>query len=449
MKVLAFGTVGLAAVILAAGCSSSAGPMIGQQSQAVQGGSVDTTHDYAVGVCAGNGPGECQLICSGALIAPNLVMTARHCVDTTPKQIDCTSSSNVFGAPYASASNYYITTWYLMNQGSIQWFQASQIITTPGGEGTQICGNDMAFLLLSSNVPIADAGGSFVTPVVQYSMSDHTRYSTTVTAIGYGDTDAVTMDAGERHILENVNLVCIPNDPDIPCGVQSQITNNEFVSGNSTCEGDSGSSAYEQTNFNKNIPVSFGVLSRGSTSGDTCEEPIYTRTDAWSSFIVSTALTAATAGGYTPPPWTQPPPPADAGTSTDSGGTAPDGAALPPPGTLGAPCGDNTDCTSGICESDDGGQTYICTQQCDPANNGSDCGAAGYQCVTAGSTDAGPFGYCFPAPPGTTSDPTQTGGCAVGRSDPSKPVPWKTLAFAGAYLATVLLRSRRRRSEQR
>src|SRR3990172_7411309 len=44
---------------------------------------------FAVGVCATNsGPGNCSFLCSGALIAPNLVLTARHCVSQTPQTID-------------------------------------------------------------------------------------------------------------------------------------------------------------------------------------------------------------------------------------------------------------------------------------------------------------------------------------------------------------------------
>jgi V8-like Glu-specific endopeptidase len=436
MKVLAFGTAALTAVVLAAGCSSGDGAS-SQQVQPVQGGQVDTTHDFAVGVCVGNGPGQCQLLCSGALIAPNLVMTARHCVDQSPQQIDCTSASTVFGSQYAGASAFWITTHYQMFQSSLGWHQAKQIFTTPG---TKVCGNDMALIELANNVSQTEAGGSFVTPVVQYSMTDHSRYSTTVTAIGYGDTSATTQDAGTRHILESINLVCIPGDSLIDCGQQSQISANEFVSGDSTCEGDSGSSAYEQKSFNKNVPVSFGVLSRGGSSGSTCVEPIYTRTDAWKDFIVQTAMTAASDGNYTAPSWTSsaPPPPTDGGT-TDSGTTQPDGGPAPAPGSLGAPCGDATDCTSGQCLSNDGGSSYICSAPCDPSGDGSDCGAAGYACQSDGQGN----GWCFPAPPSTSSG--SGGGCAVGTSDPSKPVPWGTLTLAGAYLAVAAIRSRRRR----
>ena len=430
MKVLAFGTAALLGVVLAAGCSSS--PVISQQSQPIQGGTTDTSNNYAIGVCVGDSFGQCQLICSGALIAPNLVMTARHCVDQVPTQIDCTNPTyDTFGSLRGSIGNYFITTYFqMLGQSTAGWHNVSQIITTPG---TTLCGNDMALLILADNVSLAEAG-AYVTPVVQYSMTDHTRYSTTVTAIGYGNTDAVTQDPGTRRIIQNVNLVCIPGDPLIDCGVQSQISANEFVSGDSTCDGDSGSSAYEQKNFNKGIPVSFGPLSRGGTSGSTCVQPVYTRTDAWSSFIISTAITAASAGGYTPPSWTQPIPP-DGGTVAPDAGS--DGGVPPPPGTLGAPCQTNSDCDTGLCDSDDGGQTYMCTQYCDPSQNGADCTIAGYQCV--GSTtlpDGGSAGYCFPAPPtgddGGTAFDNGGGGCNVARAgahDPSKPVPWILLAL--------------------
>ncbi|HEX4446555.1 MAG TPA: hypothetical protein VH044_07465, partial [Polyangiaceae bacterium] len=73
------------------------------------------------------------------------------------------------------------------------------------------------------------------------------------------------------------------------------LTAGEFVSGDSTCEGDSGSGAFEQGNFDKGKWDAFGILSRGgvSTDGQTCEQPIYTRFDAWGALIVSAAQQAA------------------------------------------------------------------------------------------------------------------------------------------------------------
>ena len=431
-----FGAVAAALVstfVLTAGCSSAPPrESIGSGSAAVQGGTTDTTHPYAVGVCVG-GPNQCQLICSGALIAPNLVLTARHCVDQTPQAIDCNSSSTVFGGQHAPTQYFYITTDYTMWQSNKGWHQASKIYTTPG---TKICGNDMALIELSDNVPSSEA--SLVTPVVQYSITDHPRYSTTVTAIGYGmDSPTDQNSAGTRRIRQNINLQCIPGDSTIDCGNLSgaQMTANEFLSGDGTCEGDSGSSAYEQKYFNANTPVSFGVLSRGGSDSTTCIGGIYTRTDSWKSFIVSTALQAASDGGYPAPAWTQaaPPPP------TDGGSTQPGS------GQLGDPCGDGTDCASGQCQSQSSGSAPICTQACD--NAGNSC-PSGYSCSN---------GYCFPssgADGGSGNGGnggngqqiiTTTKGCSVDvvGPDPTKPVPWRAGAIAGLVALAII---RRRRS---
>ena len=435
MMARTLGGAALVAIGLAAGCSSNAAPpdQIATAESPVQGGTTDTAHPYAVGLCIGNGPGNCQLLCSGALIAPNLVMSARHCVAQSPQQIDCNAPAK-FGAQVAATGNFWITTYYKMFQGTTGWHQAKQIVQTPG---VNVCGNDMSLIILKDNISAAEA--TPITPVVQYKMTDHTRYSTTVTAIGFGITGVGLTDSGTRRIRQNINLTCVPGDKLIDCGslTGAQLTANEFVSGDSTCEGDSGSSAYEQKNFTKGIPVSFGVLSRGGASGSTCTQPIYTRTDAWRDWIVATALDAATQGGYPPPSWTAPPPVvADGGTPGSDSGTV-----TPATGGLGDSCADPTDCNSGVCASPASGQPAVCTQACDVTAQ--DC-PAGFKC-----TDTGSGGQCFVTPAGPTNPgsttTTTTSGCNVGPSaDPSRPVPWKQAGIAGLVLLVALARRRRR-----
>ena len=165
-------------------------------------------------------------------------------------------------------------------------------------------------------------------------MSD-ASYVPSVAAIGYGvdtPTDTTGKSAGTRRIKEDVALECIPNDPnpsesgldcfaDTTSNAQMYMTASEFMSGDSTCEGDSGSGAYEQSNFDAGRWVSFGILSRGGTSSDgtTCIQPIYSRFDAWGSLLISAAKTAATAGGYALPGW------AGGATSSADAGSTPAG----------------------------------------------------------------------------------------------------------------------------
>lgn len=293
-------------------------------SHPIQGGTNDTTHQFAVGIVINMSDGTA--LCSGALLAPNLVATARHCVAAIPASGIVTCPDTKFGAVTA-ASNIVVSTGADLRNASAPTVTAKKVIVPSGADQTSVCGNDIALLILSQNISLP----AYVTPVLNPPMSDHTVYSPTVTAIGYGITSATDMSgtsAGTRRIRQNVALTCIPGDSTFPnCARDYDMTAAEFASGNGTCEGDSGSDAYEQDNFNAGRWVGFGVLSRGGDSGSTCLGGIYTRFDAWSALIIDAATQAATAGGYDVPGWAMPGGNSDA--STGAGGATMD-AGVPP-----------------------------------------------------------------------------------------------------------------------
>ena len=278
----------------------------------IQGGDNDDSHLFAVGILAQLSRGVA--LCSGALLAPNLVATARHCVAALPANgIVCPDSQ--FGG-LTPATRLAVTTDSDVRTGSTR-YAVSQIIVPPGADQTSVCGNDIALLILSQNVALP----AYVTPAINPPMTDHGVYSTVVTDIGYGESmamDTTGVTTGIRRIKQDVELACIPNDrgfTDCFPSLASQMTASEFLSGNGTCEGDSGSSAFEQVNFDAGKWLSFGVVSRGSTSGATCVGGIYSRFDAWSALIIDAAMQAATKGGYALPAWAK-----QDGGAADAGG---------------------------------------------------------------------------------------------------------------------------------
>jgi V8-like Glu-specific endopeptidase len=332
--------VGALTVACIASCSAPPSTdAIGTTSSPIQGGTTDTTHLFAVGVVQlAQEQQNMVAFCTGVLLAPNLVATARHCVamlgSTT---IDCMNST--FGALFP-ANEVLVTTDTNISMNST-FATVTSVIVPSGADQTAVCGNDIALMILADNIDIPQ----YVEPVISPPMTDP-QYEHVVTAIGYGidtPTDMTGMTAGTRRIKENVQLTCIPNDTTFADCFTDQaarqvLTGSEFVSGDSTCEGDSGSGAFEQGNFDQGKWVAFGVLSRGgvSTDGMTCEQPIYSRFDAWGPLIVDAAQQAAAQAAakkqaYPLAVW--------------AGGTAP----LADAGGLAVTFADASDCATGDC----------------------------------------------------------------------------------------------------
>ena len=74
----------LVAMLVAVGCSSRETPhteVVASATQAIQGGTTDAAHPFAVGI-GYDGKSKQAIRCSGTLVLPNMVLTARHCVET-------------------------------------------------------------------------------------------------------------------------------------------------------------------------------------------------------------------------------------------------------------------------------------------------------------------------------------------------------------------------------
>jgi MYXO-CTERM domain-containing protein len=383
--------------------AGGAGELTASAAAAIQAGTADTTHLFAVGVAQTGSAG--LSVCSGVLLERNLVATARHCVtQLSSLTFDCASST--YG-PTLPVTRLFVTTDPHMTPNSAFTTVARVIVPTGPGQD-RICGDDIALLVLGSSIVLPQ----YVQPTLAPPMTD-ASYSTSVTAIGYGidtPTDEAGVSAGVRRIKEDIPLFCIPGGTAVPDCFSNQaweqaITSAEFVSGDaSTCEGDSGSGAYDQASFTAGHWTAFGVLSRGAVSADgkTCIQPVYTRFDAWASLIQQAALEAAAAGGYSAPSWATaalpavPDAPAPPATPRDAGGIA-----LPGPGGA-PPAGDDGGCAA--CASGDG---------------------------------------ATPGVSALASASPSSGGCAVATAGDRPQAPW---ALAACAIGAVVRLRRRRRS---
>jgi hypothetical protein len=287
----------VASAVALAGCADEASSAASQQDNDVQGGSTDTSsaHNFAVGITNETGG-----VCSGTLIASNLVLTARHCV-VPPSNDEAVTCSDRFAANVAPSALRITTEPNLYRAKSS--YVATEIIV-PESDG--FCGNDIALIILAKPVPAKEALPAI--PVVQFKLTDR-RLSGSITAMGYGITNPSAEDSGQRRKRENIPLLCIPGSKVRDCtGDLAKFSEDaaEFVTEGYVCSGDSGSGAFDQKTFSGGTPFVLGALSRGPDSGGKCLAAIYSRTDAHAQLIVDAAMKAAAQGKYDPPEWTVP-----------------------------------------------------------------------------------------------------------------------------------------------
>ncbi|MBX3130689.1 MAG: S1 family peptidase [Polyangiaceae bacterium] len=389
------------AALFSFGCSAARDdePRFLINQQPIAGGELDETTLTVFGMYTQSGQGGGM--CTGTLIAPNLLLTARHCVSPNlggTEYVICGQSP--FGAPYPG-SNVYLTNDVKLSQYSSGWMQGAQVRVP--SEGVDTCGFDVALIILASNSKVAPA-----IPRIDVEAQVGETYS----AVGYGATGSGW--GGSRRIRTGLTVQCTPGN----CPVYSGVQSTEWGGETGVCQGDSGGPAFDADG------KVIGVVSRGLQG---CESPTYGGVWAWRNFITDVAKEAAELGGYEPPFWVL------SGSSESPEPVEPTPTEPTEP-VQGRECSEHVGCPSGFGCYDPGTDgPAFCAELCDATTTCS----AGTQCLAVG----GGAQVCTP-PAGATDAEQSAGGCTVssGSSDgPLRPVPW----VVGAALFALGLRRRR------
>ncbi|MEZ4459050.1 MAG: thrombospondin type 3 repeat-containing protein [bacterium] len=264
-------------VLLAACTSGADDPQFATFRQEIRGGQVNNTQTAVVGILAQLQGGTA--ICSGSLIAPNLVLTAQHCVAELDSQF-VVCGNTPFGGKFA-ATSMYVTTQTQMSDDPSQYHRVSQILTPPGGNDT--CGFDIALLVLSETIPSSEA-----TPLVPR-IDSAPEAGEVYTAVGYGHIGNGS-GAGTRRSLDGRTVQCFGD----ACPFNEQAAGSEFVGSDGTCQGDSGGAPIDAEGR------VLGALSRGPGQ---CDGSVYSSVFAWSDWVREQGTMAAEVGNYTAPAW--------------------------------------------------------------------------------------------------------------------------------------------------
>lgn len=299
---------------------------VGKSASAIQEGTIDSkaAHNFAVGIASRYGA-----ICSGTLIAPNLVLTARHCVvPIDPSASPAVTCDDNFPTKNAAPSSLFVTTSSRLRSSQAKFYTV-KAINTP--KETGFCGNDIALVTLDENISASEAEPAI--PVVQFSMTDE-KIGKKIVALGYGNTSPTAEDSGTRRIHEGIGIECVPDDKSYSCkGLYRSDSDREFITEGYVCSGDSGGGAFEQESFSNGKPYVLGALSRGPQTDERCLAAIYSRTDAHADLIIEVGKKAAESGGYEEPAWLSPQSePAVEGSEDCDGETCTDSDATEPTG---------------------------------------------------------------------------------------------------------------------
>lgn len=317
---IAFAPAAAAIAIACAGCASAAPDDVetdvrvqtGSSETEIFGGAKDDDAESIGGVVALRvGTGGTFELCTGALLAPNVVLTARHCVTkNATTSVSCDEEGRSANGKHVEADeDPQAVGVYVGSSPNFAQKPTSVARAVVAPKGPYLCDSDIALVVLAT--PIDD-----VAPL-PVRLSAAAQPGERIRSVGYGQND-MKVPIGTRFRRADVEVLA---QGKAVSSSRTPLGPHEFEVGRSICQGDSGGPAISQ-----DTGAVIGVVSRGGGCDDDFGH-IYTTTSGFDAlfdeaFAVAGAQPVREAGATVHPRSTTEPTASDDATSGSDGSCA-------------------------------------------------------------------------------------------------------------------------------